>query len=262
MIQRIIELIKNKKDEFSKKHHLIVEGIEKAKVTPHDYFTLAKNWADDFYVVIEASRNRWKALCLWILTPILILLLILITLLVPIQKITPLVINHYQDGQTIVTPFSKKYAPTDQAQVESDIARYVSFRESYSADTYDYSYRLINLMSALTVANAFNQLQNVQNKNSPINLLGNKGYQSVKIESISFLDNENKNNKMDSHHRNLAQVNFVVTTFDKESAKEVTTPLTALLSWTYAGTPNDPSDRWMDWNGFKVESYVIEERNS
>lgn len=302
-IQTTCYFFKNKSISFLKKHQLINQSgnpsgnqpnsqsgnpsTDKKEIHPVDYFALATSWADDFYVSIEAARNRWKALSLFVLLPLLFILLLLMSYLIPSQKLIPLMVNHYSDGQTIVTPFQQHYAPENQSQVESDLARYVQFRESYSADTFDYSYRLINLMSTEIVADTFNQLQNAQNKSSPINVLGNKVYQSVKIESISFLDNENKNNHHSDNsndhntgndhdnknsnnnpktlqhrfHQNLAQVNFVVTTHDEGSGKDISTPLSALISWDYTGTPLNPSDRWMDWNGFKVKSYIINQRN-
>lgn len=235
-----------------------------------DYFTTAKSWADEFYASAIASRNKWRALCLFILTPVIFLLLVCMTFLIPTQHIEPLMINHYSDGQTVVTPIKQYYAPKNDAEVESDIARYVRFRESYSPDAYDYSYRLIHLMSSQSIYDDYQQSQNSDNKNSPINTLGKSGYESVKIESIVFLDKENKNAQRHSNaknktlndlHKNLAQVNFDVITHNNQNNTTTSKPLTALISWGYRGMSSDPNDRWMDWNGFTVTNYQVTNRN-
>lgn len=235
-----------------------------------DYFKTAKSWADEFYTSAITSRNKWRALCIFILTPMIFLLLLCMTFLIPAQHIEPLMINHYADGQTIVTPIKQHYAPKDSAETESDIARYIRFRESYSPDTYDYSYRLIHLMSSQSVYGDYQTSQDSNNKNSPINVLGKSGYETVKIESIVFLDNENKNSTVQSKrtkpnistiHKNLAEVNFVVTTHNSQSNTTTSKPLTALVSWGYRGISNDPNNRWMDWNGFTVTQYQVTNRN-
>lgn len=233
------------------------------KITPKDYFGLAKSWADDFYTTMEISRNRWKALCLYILLPIVFILLICVASLAPNQHFLPVLVTHYENGLETLTPFKEPYTP-DVAQVKSDINRYVTFRESYSSSTYDYSYRLINLLSSNDVANTYNQDQSSKNNQSPINVLGNKGYTTVKIDQILILDSEDKNNsdRKDQHHTNLAQVDFIVSEHDKSTGAITSTPYSALVSWQYKGSPKNPADQWENWNGFTVTNYQLQQRNS
>lgn len=263
---KIASFLKNKLKTpilFLKKQTLIKNETEKESIRPYDYFVLARSWADDFYVSVEASRNRWRAAALYLLTPLSGLLLICVTFLIPEQHLVPLIIQHYQNGQVVVTPFKQRYTPKNSAEVESDIAKYIRFRESYGAETYSYSYRLIQLMSSSDVAKKYERYQSVSNKSSPINVLGNKGYQSVKIENIIFLDRANRKKGREKHHfhKNLAQVDFVLTTHNKQSGQETQIPLVALVSWTYTGMPENPSQRWMNWNGFQVSSYETHRRN-
>ena len=242
-------------------HHTMLTNT--TNVHSQHYFTLAKSWADDFYIAIEVSRNRWKALVLWVMLPIVFLLLGCILLLVPTQHLTPLLIEHYHNGLITVTPFKQPYAPNNAEQVESDIVRYIYFRESYSADTYNYSYRLTHLLSSHDIAAYYDQLQSTANTLSPINTLSNIGYRTVKIESISFLDKATQqltHHKTTLHH-NLAQVNFIITDHDKNSGNITSTPFTVLISWQYKGIPNNPEDRWMNWNGFTVTTYQTQQRN-
>ena len=55
MINKIKKILNNKQDNKSKE--------------PDDYFVTAKSWADEFYTSAIASRNKWRALSIFILTP-------------------------------------------------------------------------------------------------------------------------------------------------------------------------------------------------
>ena len=222
-----------------------------------DYFQLARNWADDFYVSMVAARNRWRAVSLYVLTPMILLLLICMTMLIPMQQLQPILINHYQDGYVTATPLQKHHAPKNQAEVESDIVRYVLSRESYHAFAYKTQYTLVNLLSNNEVAKQYRQAQNAANATSPISRLGENGNESVHIDHILFLDRADQSDS-NENHKNLAQVTFSKTTTDKKTNHETKSHYTALISWAYYGTPDNPEQAWQNWDGFTVTNYVVQ----
>lgn len=226
------------------------------------YFNDAQDWNYDHVHSIVVSRNRWKAMCMWIALPFIGLLLIMMLFLIPAQHVEPFLVNHYENGLVSVQPTHQLEAPTDKAQVESDIIRYIVNRESYSAATYDQTYNLTLLLSDNDIAKDYLQSQSSSNKQSPVNVLGAKGTQSVHVESVIFLDNEAdaKNDKFHKH-RNLAQVDFTVTQKLANIGQPRQIPLTALVSWDYKGTPDDPNVRWQNWAGFTVTDFVIQQRS-
>ena len=63
-------------------------------------------------------------------------------------------------------------------------------------------------------------------------------------------------------HQNLAKVDFEVTLHDYKTGRVKLIPLTVLISWVYKGMPSNPANRWMDWNGFTVTDYQVQQRNS
>ena len=228
-----------------------------------NYFVEARSWADDMYTSAIISRNRYK-LAFFVAMGLAILLTIAVDGLIPMQHMEPLLVNHYQDGRVSVEPMKQPYAPTNQAQVQSEIVRYVINRESYDPSSYDTQYSLINLMSNREVAKQYIHVQSTGSKHSPINVLGNHGFRSVHVDSVVFLDSELENKgkpKNKQTHHNLAQVNFTITDHFKDSARQKTTALTALVSWDYRGTPSDPNDMWRDWDGFTITRYTVEQRN-
>ena len=228
-----------------------------------DYFTEARSWADDMYTHAVVSRNRYK-MAFFIAMGLAVLLTVAINGLIPMQHLEPLLIHHYQDGRVTVLPMTQPYAPMNQAQVESEIVRYVINRESYNPSSYHEQYALINLMSNHETGMEYINQQAAGNKTAPINVLGNQGWRSVHIDSVVFLDSTLQNRhqpKAKQTHHNLAEVNFTLTDHFKNSALRKTKALTALVAWEYRGTPSDPNDRWRNWNGFTMTRYTLEQRN-
>jgi type IV secretion system protein VirB8 len=228
-----------------------------------NYFVEARSWADDMYTSAVISRNRYK-LAFFIAMGLAVLLTIAVDSLIPIQHLEPLLVNHYQDGSVSVQPIKQPYAPTNQAQAQSELVRYVVNRESYDSTSYYAQYSLINLISDRDVAQQYIKEQSTGNKHSPINVLGNHGFRSVHVDSVVFLDSklENKGKpKAQQTHYNLAQINFNITDHVKDSAKKKTTALIALVSWDYRGTPSDLDDSWRDWDGFTITRYTVTQRN-
>ncbi len=238
-------------------------SIKNAAIAPTDYFQLASNWADDFYLAAETAKNRWRAVCLYGFLPLTFLLLVMMVFLIPAQKIQPLLVNHYENGLISVTPIQAADFPKNRAQMESELVRYVINRESYSAASYNEQYSLVNLLSDNSIAQQYINAQSATNKNSPINTLGNKGYRTVKVESVIFLDSQDEANANNTKnpHQNLAQVNFTITDHDATTGTPTSVPLTALIAWEYRGSPKDPALMWQNWNGFTVTSYQLQQRN-
>lgn len=232
-------------------------------VSKKNYFVAARSWSDDLYTAAIISRNRYK-FAFFIAMGLATLLAIAVNGLIPLQHLAPLLVNHYQDGHVSVQPIYQPYAPTNQAQVESEIVRYVINRESFDSSSYDAQYSLVNLLSNNEIAKQYMYAQSIHNKQSPINLLGTNRFRSVHVESVIFLDSIIKNKgKLTSKqtHYNLAQVNFTVTDHFKDSVIKKTQPRTVLIAWTYRGAPSDPNDLWRNWNGFTVTRYTVEQRN-
>lgn len=228
-----------------------------------NYFQTATSWADDYYTMAIASRNRWKAGVLYVALPITCLSLLCVLVLVPAQRIEPMIVHHYEDGHISVDPVSQIEAPTNKAEMESELVRYVISRESYDSTSYDNQYQLVNWLSNNNVAREYMQTQSHTNKFSPINRLSDHGIRTVHIENVVFLDNQKDNDKPNNHqkHHNLAEINFTVTDSEKNGSAKASKPMTALISWDYRGTPNDPDQKWRNWDGFTVTSYQLQQRS-
>jgi len=226
-----------------------------------NYFQLATSWADDYYARVATSRHRYQ-LAFLVAMGLCGFLTISVMMLSNTHEYIPLLVHHYDSGAVSVSPASQKGAPKNQAEIESDLVRYIITRESYDPASFDQQYQVVTLLSDSDVARAYQTQQNAEDDQAFIHRFGNKIVRSVKIEEVSFLDNEDLNSK-EKHqmsHRNLAEVHFIVTDKNVSSGKESKTPYVAILSWEYGGIPNDPEVRWMNWNGFTITSYQKNQR--
>ncbi len=224
-------------------------------------FELARSWADDIYSSNVAKAHLFQLASIGLLG-LCMILSIAIAFLLPLKKTELIVVHKSNDGVVWVDPPSSLQAPNAVPQLESEIVNYVINRESYSAFSFDTQYETVNLMSDDAVAKEYRKQQDAGNEASPIHQLGEDGKRTVQIDNVIFLDNEALNSKKSGageKHENRAQVNFEVTI--DEGYRVTVTPYTALLSWTYRGTPNEPVAKWKNWDGFIVTQYVLTQRN-
>lgn len=239
------------------------EAIKKSyeEQNNENYFQLATSWADDYYARMVTSRHRYQIAFLAAMG-LCGLLTISVMMLSNTHEYIPLLIHHYDSGAVSVSPASQKGAPKNQAEIESDLVRYIISRESYDPASFDQQYQVVTLLSDSSVARTYQAQQNADDDQAFIHRFGNKFVRSVNVEEVSFLDNEDLNSKENHqmNHRNLAEVHFMVTDKNMSSGKETKTPFVAIVAWEYGGIPNDPEVRWMNWNGFTVTSYQRNQR--
>ena len=226
------------------------------------YFVLAKSWSDDSYADVVASRYRYQ-LAFYFSMLIAFLMIVAIDCILPLQRMTPFLVNHYQDGRVVVSPIRSVKDIKNKALVESEIAHYVLNRESYDVSSYQNQIGLVHLLSTDRVSNEYIKEQSESSVNSPVKLLQKKGFRTVHLDSILFLDkvflmsNADKKRKLQS----LAQVSFTVTDHDRNTETIAKRSYTALISWRYFGVSSDPENRWRNWDGFTVTRYTRSLRN-
>ena len=80
------------------------------------------------------------------------------------------------------------YVPANDAEVQSDIVRFITLHQSYSAADINQRFNLVMLLTSSQVGKQYDADQSNSNKISPINLLGQEGLRTVHIEDIVFID--------------------------------------------------------------------------
>lgn len=251
----------------------------------NNYFKLARSWSDDYSIALELSRRRYQIAFLSMSGLVLLLIISLISLL-PLQKIQLAIVHEGPSGETWVSTLDAGAKPsTTWGKEKSEIAHYVYLRESYDPMLYPYLSAQIRWFNDDLVQGEYLAAQSPNNHDSPSRLLSDKGFRTVKINSIVALDLESKNTDTERGHLNLAQVNYVITdhSFGFENLAESvgsdspdspnssgesdnfsnasSRAYTALISWSYAGVPDQPEGLLQNWDGFVVSKYQTQRVN-
>lgn len=229
----------------------------------HSYFKQACSWADDKYGLMATSRKRYQVAFIASLIAVICLCLSILCLM-PLKQVQTIAVHHYDNGVTTVAPLSEGIPNMNQAQIESDIVRYIINRESYDSSSYRSQFELVGLLSSDTVTREYEAEQSTRNEQSPINVLGTKVTRSVHIYSINFIDtkaqNENER-KSKRNHDNLAEVVFSIKDRDKASNRDSEQQYSAIISWRYTKPSNSIEKRWKNFDGFEVTRFTKSQRN-
>jgi type IV secretion system protein VirB8 len=225
------------------------------------YFTRARSWSDDIYTSAVVSRNRYKA-AFFGMTAFSAILVLSVLILVSTEHTELVVVHEGPSGYTwISTTKDHEKAPIDWTRTQSEIAHYVRTRESYDPLLYEYQTNEVKLLSTPQVEAEYDLAQSSDNKASPINVLGAKGYRTIVVNNVLQLDSIDKNHDGQGRHVNFAQVNYVVEDHLFGQNQVIKTPYTALVSWEYNGVPDNPEKKLRDWDGFSVTKYVVQPVN-
>lgn len=226
----------------------------------NDYFKRARTWADDQFGRLEQSRNRYQAAFLSAMS-LNVIALVVIGILANYQTVVPMLVHHYDNGVTTIEPIKNSQTPINRTQIESDIVRYIQYREAYDVSSYRAQFELVNLLSNGTVAKEYLGEQEASNPVSHIHTLGNNTKREVRIYSINFLDSvlANEQDIRKDHHA-LAEVVFSLIDTDKTTGKTSSSHYNAMISWQYTNPPESPETRWQNWDGFEVTRYSKQTR--
>lgn len=228
-----------------------------------DYFAKAKSWADDRFTQNERSKARYQA-AFFTSMGLNVAALLAVFALASTQTLVPMLVHHYDNGITTVDALNNKNTPVNRAQIESDIVRYVTNRESYDSSSYRAQFDIVTLLSSQKLSRDYSLIHRANNKESPINTLGDKYTRRVHVYNINFLDGLLANDeeiKGRKNHNNLAEVVFTITDIDKDTKRQASQSYNALVSWVYNKPSNSPELRWKNWDGFEMTRYTKQIRN-
>ncbi len=208
-------------------------------------------WYQDHFGSMMISRNRWCLIALIALTLASLEVLALI-FLTPFKTVEPYVIQVDQKSgmTTVLKPLrdgQEKSLTEEEALTKSFIVKYILARETYDPQDINQNYDLVRLMSASSEAQKFDAQVTNGNPQSPVERYKTTTTRTVKISSVSFLDQKKK----------TAQIRFVST----ESTHNQTKPeyWVAILTFRYVNAPMDESDRLNNPLGFQVLSYRVDQ---
>jgi len=205
-------------------------------------------WYHDLYRSATINRNRWclVGVIALILAATQALALIFLT---PLKTVEPYVLQvDNKSGMTnVLKPLrdGKENSLTEEEAVtKSFIVKYVIARETYDPQDLNRNYDLVLLMSSPTEAKKFEDIVANGNPSSPVERFKNTTTRTVRISSVSFLDQKKK----------TAQVRFITSeTGRNRQTKE--DYWVSILTFRYINAPMDESDRLSNPLGFQIISY-------
>ncbi|MBL7684835.1 MAG: type IV secretion system protein [Deltaproteobacteria bacterium] len=208
-------------------------------------------WYYDLYRSAQVSRNRW------FLVGVIALLItgiegFSLLFLTPLKTVEPYVLQvDNKSGMTsVLKPLKdgKENSLTEEEAItKSFIVKYVVSRETYDPQDLNRNYDLVRLMSSSDEAKRFDDEVSNSNPNSPVERFKTTTTRTVRIRSVSFLDQKKK----------IAQLRFVTTETGRNENKEEY--WVAILSFRYINAPMDENDRLNNPLGFQVISYRIDQ---
>jgi type IV secretion system protein VirB8 len=204
-------------------------------------------WYHDLYRSATINRNRWclVGVIALVLAATQTLALVFLT---PLKTVEPYVLQ--VDSKSGVTNVLKSLREgkensltEEEAVTKSFIVKYVIARETYDPQDLNRNYDLVRLMSAPNESQKFGDSTSNGNPSSPVERYKNTTTRTVRISSVSFLDQKKK----------TAQVRFVTTESGHNQTKEEF--WVAILTFRYINAPMGESDRLSNPLGFQVISY-------
>jgi type IV secretion system protein VirB8 len=219
-------------------------GANQNKDSLEQYFADAETWDKEIFANINLSRHRaWLVafFCMGTTT----LALLSLVLLLPLKTFAPYVIT--VDKSTGYVEVTKGLydgnLTIDQAVTESNLVRYVSTRESYNPSVLRENYSFVTLMSAGTALSEFQRLWDGKNPDNPSVRVGTKAAISIKIKSVSFLNER------------TAAVRFLREYHADGQIK--TSDWNAVAEFRYVREPMKMEDRFQNPLGFQATSYRV-----
>lgn len=210
------------------------------------FLDAAKAWETDQVMRAQRSERRaWRFAGLGLV--IALISVAAVALLTPLKTVEPFVVRVDKNtGATdIVTQLTDQKESYNEAIDKYFLARYVTYRESYSGAMAYPDYEAVTTMSAPQVANAYFEHIKPRNPNSPTALYGKDGQVDVSVNAIAFLGS------------GVAQVRFSRTVRQPNAQAHVTRWI-ATITYRYLNPPTAEKARLLDPIGFQVNDYRLD----
>ena len=217
----------------------VVKSEDKEK-----YFETSRTWEyDRMRAAIQSKRLAWgvaSGACVLAVVSV-----GAVAMLAPLKTVAPYVIKvDKASGETQIVTALKGPQPRtyEEAVNRYFISQYVRLREGWLNDAARENAYTVMLMSDQAEGARYLNGVESNNKNSPSNIYGVKGFVSISIRTISFLS------------PTVAQVRFTkIITFGQNTP--VAQNWNAILTFKYTAAPEREKDRTINPLGFQVVNY-------
>lgn len=204
-----------------------------------EYFSAARTWSvGQLDTVRRELRIAWRVAAG--AAAVAVLLAITLVLLVPLKTVQPYVVTVDRNTGAVETATTVKDGKLSQneAVVQSQLANYVTARETFDATDLAQQYRRVQIMSSPTASRSYVAEMASTNPASPLNTLNRGDMVTVKIRSISLISD------------GAALVRFTTTRLPVGAASGESIDFVAAVSFGFNGRPLRAADRFDNPLGF------------
>ena len=133
----------------------------------------------------------------------------------------------------------------DESVTISNLAQYVTARETFDAADFKEKYKYVELTSTPDAAQSYRSQFSDENPDNPVKKYGHDAIRSVEVKNVTFL-NESKT---------TAAVRFATHTKFHKSDRVKDDHYMAIIKFKYVQTPEKLKNRFVNPLGFQVMSY-------
>lgn len=212
----------------------------------------AHEWEYLSHGAVVVERNRWFVATL-VAGLIAAGAVVAVAMLLPLEKLVPLAVT--VDSRTgLVTSVEYGKSVSDLTQKEaiqrSDVARYVTARETYDPQDYATHVKLVRVMSDGKVWQQYQDDNSQYSDNSAIKRYGYKGRRRIEVNTALPLP------ELSTTASNTYQVRFVaIEEFPGSQMLPVEKPYVATVSFRYSERPLSNEDRIFNPLNFRATAY-------
>lgn len=215
------------------------------------YLQDAASWDDDRVAqALRAARTAWRiaaGACLCVA-----MLALAVVLMLPLKRVEPFLIRvDSRSGVVDVVPTYTGHDTFSHAVARYFLAHYIAVCERFDFAMAPSDYEQCGAFNSARLNAALYAHWNRANPRSPLNTHKDGSTVSVRIESVSFLEDG-------SRSRNLAQVRFERSVRQADGTAGAVTHWIATLQYTFARPPRDPRTRRWNPLGFEVFDLELE----
>lgn len=215
-----------------------------SKTDAESYFRQGDTWDQEIFANMHQSRNRAWMLS-FLAMGIALLSLLTLVLILPLKTFEPYVVTVDRNTGYLEVAKGITDGPLtqDDAITQSNLVRYISARESYNPAVLKENYDFVALLSSDKALSEFQQLWDGQNPKNPSIVYGKKAAIDIKIQSVSFLNN------------NTASVRFIRDLHENNQVRR--SIWNAIIQFRYTQKPIKMLERFQNPLGFQVTSYRL-----
>jgi len=208
--------------------------------------TGGQEWEYQTHGAVEVERNRWFVATI-IAGVLAAVAMGAVAMLLPLQKLVPLAVTvDSRTGLVTSVEYGRSVAELTQKEAiqRSDVARYVTARETYDPQDLATNAKLVRVMSDGNIWRQYEEETSQYNEASPMRRYGFKVRRRIEVSTVLPLPNT----------ENTYQIRYAAIE-ESPGSQAVEKPFVSTVNFRYSDRPLSNEDRILNPLNFRVLAY-------